>query len=124
MESYSPEAADALRADIILVQEDINNGVVPSITKTDESCFQKREIFFRAHNMDTFLDTVRDLVPFLRIFTCRVRSSLLAHIGKPVRSHTAEAYLRAVGQTFANVGIGDPRLNKHGSIDHPLQRQL
>ena len=71
--------------------------------------------------MDTFLDKVRDPVLFLQIFTNRVRSGLLAHNGEPVRSRTAEAYLRAVGQTFANVGIEDPRLNKHGSVDHRLQ---
>ena len=29
-----------------------------------------------------------------------------------------------VGQKFVNVVIGDPRLNKHRSIDHRLQRQL
>ena len=74
--------------------------------------------------MDTFLDKVRDLVPFLQIFTIRVRSDLLTHNGGPVRLRTAEAYLRAVGQTFSNVGIGDPRLNKHGSIDYRLQRQV
>ena len=74
--------------------------------------------------MDTFLDKVRDPVPFLQIFTRRVRSGLLAHNGEPVRSRTAEAYLLAVRQTFANVGIGDPCLNKHGSIYHRLQRQL
>ena len=61
--------------------------------------------------MDIFLDTVREPVPFLQIFTGRVRSGLLAHNGEPVRSLTAEAYLRAVGQNFATVGIGDPRLN-------------
>ena len=74
--------------------------------------------------MDTFLDKLQDPVPFLQIFTCQVRSGLLAQNGEPVRSRTAEAYLRAVGQTFANVGIGDPRLNKHRSIDQCLQRQL
>ena len=74
--------------------------------------------------MDTFLNKVQDLVPFLQIFTRRVRSGLLAHNGEPVRSRTAEAYLRAVGQTFANVGIEDPCLNKHESIGHSLQRQL
>ena len=124
MEVCSPEAADALRADIIFVQEEINNGVVPYSTKADESCFKKWEIFCRAQNMDTFLDKVRDLVPFLQIFTCRVRGGLLAHNGEPVRSRTAEAYLRAFGQMFANVGIGDPRLNNHRSIDHRLQQQL
>ena len=72
--------------------------------------------------METFLDKVRDPVPFLHILTLWVRSGLLAHNGEPVRSLTAEAYLRAVGKTFANVGIGYPRLNKHGSIDHRLQR--
>ena len=78
----------------------------------------------REHNIDTFLDKIRDLVPFLQIFTRRVRSGLLAHNEEPVRSRTAEAYLRAVGQMFANVGIEDPRLKQHRSIDHRPQRQL
>ena len=124
MESCRPEDADALRADLILVLEEINNRVVPSRTKAEESCFQKWEIFFRARNMDTFIDKVRDLVPYLHIFTRRVRSGLFTHNGEPVRSRTAGAYLRVVGQTFANVDIEDPRLNKHRSIDHRLQRQL
>ena len=124
MEACSPEAVDALRADLIFVQEEINNGVVPSRTKSDESCFQKWEIFCQAHNMDTFINKVQYPVPFLQFFTLWVRSVLLAHNGEPVCSRTAEEYLRAVGQTFANVGIGDPRLNKHVSIDHRLQRQL
>ena len=124
MEACSPEAADALRADLLLVQEETNNGVVTSRTKADARCFRKWIIFCWAHNMDTFLDKVWDPVLFLQIFTHRVRSGLLAHNMEPVRSHIAEAYLRVVGQTFANVGIGDPHLNKHGSIDHRLQRQL
>ena len=74
--------------------------------------------------MDTFIDKVRDTVPFLQIFTRRVRSGLIVHNGEPVRSRTAEAYLQAVGQTFTDVGIGDPCLNKHRSIYHRLQRQL
>ena len=98
------------------LQEEISKGVVPSRTRADKRCFQKWEIFCRAHNMDTFLDKVRDLVPFLQIFIRRVRSGLIAHNRDPVRSRTAEAYLRAVGQTFDNVGIRDP--------DHRLQRQI
>ena len=74
--------------------------------------------------MDTFLDKLQDPVLFLHIYTRQVRSGLLAHNREPVHSRTAEAYLRAVGQTFANVDIGDPRLNKHGSIYHRLQQQL
>ena len=118
MEACIPEASNALRTDLLLLQEEINKGVFPSRTRADERCFRKWEIFCRDHNIDTFLDKVRDPVPFLQIFTHRVRSGLLAHNGEPVRSRTAEAYLQAVGQTFANVGIKDPRLNKHGSIDH------
>ena len=52
---------------------------------------------------------------FSKFFTLRVRRGLLAHNGEPVRSHTFEAYLRAVGKTFSNVSIEDPRLNKHGN---------
>ena len=61
---------------------------------------------------------------FSKFLPARVGSGLLAHNGEPVHSRTAEAYLRAVGQTFPNVGIEDPRFNKHGIIDHRLQRQL
>ena len=104
------------------MQEEINKGVVPSRTRADECCFRKWEIFCGAHNMDTFLDKVQDPVLFLQVFTRRVRSGLLDHNGEPVRSRTVEAYLQAVGQTFANVGIGDPHLNKHGSIENRLQR--
>ena len=74
--------------------------------------------------MYTFINKVQDPVPFLQFFTRRVRSVLLTHNGEPLRSRTAEAYLLAVGQTVANVGIRDSRLKKHGSIDHRLQRQL
>ena len=124
MEACSPEAANALRTDLFLVQEDINKGVIPSRTRADKRCFRKWEIFCRDQKIDTFLDKVRDPVLFLQFFTRRVRSGLLTHNGEPVRSRTAEAYLRAVGQTFAKLGIEDPRLNKHGIIDHRLQRQL
>ena len=62
--------------------------------------------------MDTFIYKVQD-----PIFTCRVKSGLLDHNGEPVLSRTAEAYLRAVGQTFANVGNGDPRLIPEHTVD-------
>ena len=116
MEACSPESPNALRTDILLVQEEINKGVVPSITRADERCFRKWEIFCREHNINTFLDKVRDPVPFLQMFTRRVRSGLLAHNGEPVRSRTAESYLRAVGQTFANVGIDDPASTSTGAL--------
>ena len=66
LEACIPEAEDALRADLLLVKEEINKGVVPSRTRSDERCFRKWEIFSRAHNMDTFLDKVRDPVLFLK----------------------------------------------------------
>ena len=124
MEACRPEAASALRTDLLLVQEDIKKGVVTSRTRTDEHCFRKWKIFCREHNIDIFLDKVRGLVLFLQIFTFQNRSGLLAHNGEPIRSRNAEAYLRVVGQTFANVGIEDPHLNKHRRIDHRLQQQL
>ena len=74
--------------------------------------------------MDTFINKVRDPVPFLQFFTRRVKNDLLTHNEELVQSRTAEVYLLVVGQTFANVGIVDPRLNKHGSIDYRIQQQL
>ena len=124
MEACSLEAANEVHADLLLVQEEINKVVVSSRTIADERCFRKWELFCQEHNIDTFLNKVRDPVPFFQCFTRRVRCGLLAHNGDPVRSRTAEAYLRAVGQMFANVGIEDPRLSKHGSIDLRLQQQL
>ena len=74
--------------------------------------------------MDTFIDKVRDPFPFIQFFTRLVKSGLLDHNRELVRSRTSDEYLWAVGQTFANMGIVDPHLNKHGSIDYRIQWQL
>ena len=81
MEVCSPDAADALRADLIFVQEEINNGVVTSRTKADESCFQKWENFCRSHNMDTFINKVQDPVLFLQFLTAGLEVAYLLKTG-------------------------------------------
>lgn len=82
------------------------------------------EPFCRELGLDQFLTNIKDPVPILQVFFRRVRDGRLAILKQPVRGRSAEAYLRAVGQTFARLGRPDPRLNAHGDQDFRLQRQL
>lgn len=71
----------------------------------------------------TFADT-DDPVPLLRLFAHRYRDGTLAPSGASVRSRTVESALRSVGQTLAELGLPDPRLQPSGRLDLRIQRQL
>ena len=100
------------------------SGVVADRGRADVRCWTKWQEFCSSLGVTPFLGTLHDPIPLLQVFARRVRIGVLAHNGGKVRSRTAEAYLRAVGQTFARLGLGDPRLDIHGNIDFRIQRQL
>jgi hypothetical protein len=78
--------------------------------------------FCAALNQDAYLRSNLDPVPWL--FAQCYRTGIIAPSGSPVRSRTVEGALRAIGQTFASLGRGDPRLQSSGRLDLRLQRQL
>ena len=74
--------------------------------------------------LDPFLQAFQDKVPILQVFVHRVHIGELAANSNPVRSRTAEDYVRHVAQAFLQVGAVDPRLNSAHKIDFRLQRTL
>ena len=74
--------------------------------------------------LDPFLQVFKDKVPILQVFVHRVHIGELVASSGPVRSRTAEDYVRHVAQVFLQVGADDPRLNSVHKIDFRLQRTL
>ena len=75
-------------------------------------------------SLDPLLQTVTDKVPFLQVFSRRIRSGTLSASTRAVKSRSVEEYLRSVSQTFLAMGHDDPRLSSNQRIDHRLQRML
>jgi hypothetical protein len=80
--------------------------------------------FCQALQLDDFLSTIADPVPFLQTFARRYRDGRISLRGQPVRARTAEEAIRAVGRTFVELGSTDPRLNVFGNVDSRLSAQL
>ena len=124
VDSLSPPARDEFLNDLRSVQAEVAAGVVPERSTADKKIWAKWIEFTSSLHLDGFLQTLADPVPILQVFAHRVRDGRLALGGGDVRARTAEAYTRAVGQTFTGLGQTDPRLNVFGKIDFRLQRQL
>jgi hypothetical protein len=60
----------------------------------------------------------------LQLFANRYRDGILALSHTQVRARTVEGALRAVGQSFASLGLPDPRLQPSGKLDLRLSRQI
>ena len=80
--------------------------------------------FVRSLGINPFLKAVQNKIPILQVFLHQVRSSTSSANRDPVRSQTAEDYLRSIGQTFLAVGKRDPRLDTQNQIDFSLRRML
>jgi hypothetical protein len=77
-----------------------------------------------AHNIDPYLKTWADPVPILQVFGERYRDGRLAPLKNPIKAHTVEDALRAVGQAHARLGAPDPRMDTFGGIDFRIQRHI
>lgn len=124
MDAVSPEQQHAFRADHELVQKAIRDGVTSKRASSHDKHWEKWIDFCLEHGIDPHLSNHTDPVPILQIFTQRYRDGRISASGKAVRARTAEDVLRAVGQKFSSMGTLDPRLDKHGSIDFRIQRQI
>ena len=63
-------------------------------------------------------------MPFLQIFVHKLFTVVLLFKKKAIQKRSVEQYIRYVGQIFSGVGPQDPQLNRVGSIDFCLERQL
>ena len=72
----------------------------------------------------TDLQGINDPIPFLQIFTHKVRTVILADNHKPIHKRCVEQYIRSVGQIFVDVVSPDPRLNTMSAINFRLEQQF
>ena len=78
---------------------------------------EKWDTFCASLRIPTNLQGIRDPIPFLPIFSHKVRTYVLADNHKPIYKRSVGGYIRSEGQIFAAVGAPDPRLNNMGAID-------
>ena len=124
METCGPATGSALLRDFRSAQAAGRAGIVPARADANDRVWLLWERFCHDLHADPWLSNIADPVMLLQVFSERYRTGIIAPSGKPVRSRTVEAALRAVGQTFAKLGAPDPRLSASGKLEFRLQRQL
>ena len=124
MSGLDPLTADCFRGDLSAAQATVLAGVSPGRATSNATAWSKWIAFTGELGVDPFLEAFQDKVPFLQIFAGRVHSGELAARGNPVKSRSAEDYVRHIAQTFLNMGAQDPRLDAAFHIDFRLQRTL
>jgi hypothetical protein len=119
-----PVTSDRFCGDFSTAQTTVLEGVSPGRASSGATAWSKWVEFTGDLGIDPFLEAFQDKVPFLQIFAGRVHSGELAARGNPVKSRSAEDYVRHVAQTFLNMGAKDPRLNSAFQINFRIQRTL
>ena len=74
--------------------------------------------------LDPFLKTVKDKIPVVQVFLRRVRTGQSSALQRPIKSQSAEDYLRSVAQAYLAMGAPDPRLDASGAVDFRITRML
>ncbi|KAL3822497.1 hypothetical protein ACHAXA_002515 [Cyclostephanos tholiformis] len=120
----TPLTADRFRGDLSAAQATVLAGVSPGRATSNATAWSKWIAFTGELGVNPFLEAFQDKVPFLQIFAGRVYSGELADRENPVKSRSAEDYVRHIAQTFLNMGAQDPRLDAAFHIDFRLQRTL
>ena len=124
MSTLDPVKAHRFRCDISIAQTTVLQGISPGRASSAATAWAKWIEFTTDVGLDPFLQVFQDKVPILQVFVHRVHIGELAASSGPVRSRTAEDYVRHVAQAFLQVGADDPRLNSAHKIDFRLQRTL
>lgn len=123
MGALPPEERDRWCSDLLLVQTEVETGVVAGTARSQCNIWLTWLECCASISFDPWLQSIRDPVPILQVFAHRVRTGELSLSGSVALSRSPEAYIRAIGQTFARLGAPDPRLNTFGDIDFRLSRQ-
>ena len=116
--------ANRFRCDISIAQTTVLQGVSPGRASSAATAWTKWLEFTSDVGLDPFLQAFQDKVPILQVFVHRVHTGELAANSSPVRSQTAEDYVRHITQAFLQVGAEDPHLNSAHKIDFCLQPTL
>ena len=80
--------------------------------------------FFPWHTLASNLSDIYDPIPYLQMFTDRLRVRSLAANIMGVNKRTLEGYLCNMADIFTGMGVDDPRLDVLGKIGFLLSWQL
>ena len=100
----------------------MQSGVSSGRATATNTHWNKWTSFTTELGLSPLLEAIEDKVPFIQVFSQRVRTGKLAANKAPVKSRTVEDYVRSVGQTYLSLGTQDPRLNTSGNLDFRIQR--
>lgn len=113
-----------LEANLLAVANTFALGVCASRRGATDNTFNIWESFCLDHNIDPTLEQYQDPIPLLQVSGHRYRQGHLAPSQTQVRGRTVGDAIRAVGQTLAQLGHTDPRLQPSRKLDVCLSRQL
>jgi hypothetical protein len=96
--SWPTFKANALHADLVVVDKRIRSGVTSKRANAMDKLWGHWEQFCLEHNVDPYLQTWDDPVPIIQVFGERYRDGRLTPLYNVVKSHTVEDTLHALGQ--------------------------
>jgi len=124
LDTCPPELRPTIEAEFCAIAAAARRGISGSRQSSQNTTWSLWEVFCGELFQDPTFADVEDPIPLLRLFAHRYRNGSLAPSGATVRSRTVEGALRSVGQTLAELGLPDPRLQPSGKLELRLQRQL
>ena len=95
----------------------VTEGLSTSRQRKDNTAWRQWDTFCAWLCIPTDLQGVKDPIPFLQIFSHKVRTGVLASNNNSIHKLSVKQYIRSVGHIFADVGSPDPRLNTMGAIN-------
>jgi hypothetical protein len=104
--------------------QDVSLGATANRAMPGSTTWKIWETFCAAINADPTLTTSDDPITILQLFAHRYRRGEISPSKTQVRSKTVGDALRAIGQTLANMGYTDPRLQPSGKLNFRLSRLL
>ena len=112
------------QADVAALPDDIAAGVTPKRSQAARGHWKIWCDWCEGLGHDPGLSQWRDPVPVLQVFMRQFKDGRLAPGGNPVVARHAEDAVRSVGQAFASLGVGDPRIDQRtGRTDFRIARQ-
>jgi hypothetical protein len=112
------EKQDDFRCSFLLARQASATAIGAQRARTQDNTWDVWVRFCNELTVDPLLDDVQDPLIFLEVFAQRSRDGTLAKDGYAVRARTVKDAIRAVGQTMANLGSKDKRLDSTPLATH------
>jgi hypothetical protein len=128
LENCTPEARNAVLADLSVAEEEADAGVVPKRSKAKDGHWTVWETFIAdLPGVDPYLTGLskRTKLSLLQVFARRLRSGAIAPRSHSLRGGSVADYVRTVGAEIALMDDedGDPRMSAPGVL-HPRIENL